>query len=183
MTKQKFDVLFILLLLIFLAIARPFLFDLTLLNIIYGFIPSLLMGFFWLVFPRNVFLNFFVTFIAFFIVIDMRPWLFQWSNHFVTAGIASLFALSFTLLYRHQEKANPLEGTFLNYFKKRFPTLSFFSLALIDTLISGTILFGLFFISIQKITFAHLIASLLISGYYSATAVYFHLYLPSINKK
>ena len=182
MTKQKLDIIFISLLLLLLAVIRPILFDLTLSNTLYGFIPPILMALSWLLFPTKFILNFIVSFFSFFIVIDMRPWFIQFTSHYITASMALIFSLSLTLLLKHQTKEDPLDGTFLRFFQKKFPQLNLFLLFIIDTLVSGSILSLMFIVSIQKITFFHLIAAFFNSGYYSGTAVYFYLYLPE-NKK
>lgn len=182
MTKQKLDIIFISILLFLLALIRPFVFDLSLSNTLYGFIPPILMASSWLLFPKKFVLNFFISFISFFIVIDMRPWFIEFTSHYITATMALIFSISLTLLFKHQTKEDPLDGTFLNFFQQKFPQFNFFTLFIIDTLISGSILSLMFSVSIQKITLFHLVTAFIVSGYYSATAVYFYLYLPK-NKK
>lgn len=184
MTKEKFDLFFIVSLLSILAIARPFFYpDLSIFNILYSFVPIILLAYFWLFHSERCLLNFVVTFISFFIIIDIRPWFIEWHNHWVTATLALITASSFTFLFKQSQKHDPLDGTFLNWLKIKIPSANNILLFLLDTILTSTILSIIFSIVVQKIRFWFVIAALIICAYHSATAVYFYLYLPNKRRK
>lgn len=183
MIKEKFDLVFILLFLSILTIARPFFFsDLTIFNIIYSFVPIILLSYFWFFHLENFILNFIITFISFFIIIDIKPWFIQWENHVITAILAAITAFAFTSLFKQAQNQDPLEGTFLNILIKKIPKANTFVLFLLDTLMMSTILSIVFSLVVQRVEIWFILGAILICSYHSASAIYFFLYLPQKNK-
>lgn len=184
MNKEKFDLLFIVFLLSILAIARPFFYpDLSIFNVLYSFVPIVLLAYFWLFHSERFLLNFVITFISFFIIIDIRPWFIEWHSHWITAIVAAIIAVAFTLLFRQSKREDPLDDTFLKWLQKKLPNANLFSLFLLDTLINSTMLSIAFWIIVQKVRIWYNVAAFIICAYYSATTVYFYLYLPSKTRK
>ncbi|MEQ7220374.1 hypothetical protein ABQD56_04515 [Vagococcus fluvialis] len=113
--EEKFRSIFSCFLLSILAIARPFFFpELSIFYILYSFIPIVLLTYFWLFHPERYLLNGFVTFISFFIIIDIRPWFIEWHNYWITFILAAISAASSVFLFQQSKQKNPLDGTFLN---------------------------------------------------------------------
>ncbi|MFW7948868.1 hypothetical protein [Vagococcus fluvialis] len=103
-------------------------FLLSIFNILYSFVPIVLLTYFWLFHPERYLLNGFVTFISFFIIIDIRPWFIEWHNHWITFILAAISAASSVFLFQQSKQKNPLDGTFLNWLQKKCLLLIFFSL-------------------------------------------------------
>lgn len=184
MKKENFDLFSLVFLLSILAIARPFFFpELSVFNILYSFVPIVLLTYFWLFHPERYLLNGFVTFISFFIIIDIRPWFIEWHNHWITFILAAISAASSVYLFQQSKQKNPLDGTFLNWLQKKMPTANFFSLFLLDTLIHSFMLSIVFGLITKKIRIWYNVAAFIICAYHSATYVYFYLYLPSKKRK
>ena len=120
MTKQRFDFLFIILLLVFLAVARPFLFDLHLINILYGF--------FWLIFPKNFLLNFLLP--LFPSPLSLTYALGYSNGLIILLQQESLVFLPYPLHYfiNTKKRLILLKVPFLNYFKKDCRLFIFFHL-------------------------------------------------------
>ncbi|MFI3621665.1 hypothetical protein [Vagococcus fluvialis] len=89
-------------------------FLLSIFNILYSFIPIVLLTYFWLFHPERYLLNGFVTFISFFIIIDIRPWFIEWHNYWITFILEAISAASSVFLFQQSKQKNPLDGTFLN---------------------------------------------------------------------
>ena len=140
LNKEKLDLGFTLFFISILVLSRPIFFtDLPIWNILYSLIPIILLSYFWLFHSEKFLLNFFITFISFFILIDLKPWFFQFESHWITASLAILTSFSFTYLYKQAKKLDPLEGTFLNILIKRFPNTNLFIIFCLDTLTMGCV--------------------------------------------
>lgn len=127
-------------------------FLLSIFNILYSFIPIVLLTYFWLFHPERYLLNGFVTFISFFIIIDIRPWFIEWHNYWITFIISSYFGSFLSFFIPTIKTKKSFRRNFLKLVTKKMPTANF-SLFLLDTLIHSFMLSIVFGFIPQKIRF------------------------------
>ncbi|MEG2253898.1 MAG: hypothetical protein RSC33_01080 [Vagococcus sp.] len=187
MKKEQVDFIFVLSMFSFFILSRAFFIpDFTFPQAFTSLIPLIIIGYFGLFHANRVILNFFVTFICFFILFHMKPWLIYWTNLHITGGLAALCAAIFTFIFKQTEQKrdkDPLNGTVIRSLLNKFPQMSYTLLFIIDTLITSLFIGGTFMLIIRDFHISYVIGVLLIISYFSASAIYFYLHVPEKTRK
>lgn len=184
MKKEWLDGLFILMLFFIVTLIKSLLthsFDL--LEIATNFIPALIIAL--LIFYKNLskIVTFIIIFFTFFILLSINPEeMVDWTSYLITGVSAFLISLMYLVLKividNKLPSTNPLQGTTLNWLSKKFPTKSLTFLFILNTLISTVILTFFLALITQNFTLSIFLLCLTISSYFSASNIYFYLYLP-----